>query len=663
MTYSIIGILAAIILLIINRDVICSGKDSEIKPTDRNYRIFLMGIMGYYVTDLLWGILEANRLTAVLFADTTVHFIAMAAAVMLWTRYVISYLDEQNLFSRFLRIAGILFMCFEAVVVAVNLFKPVLFWFDEEGAYHASGARYVTLIIQIILFFMTSVYTLTVTSKTQGTVKQRHMAIGFFGIAMVIFIAVQFFYPLLPFYAMGYMLGSCVLHSFVVEAEKEEYREELEAAIERDTRQKQELTESREALRDALKEAEGASKAKTVFLSNMSHEIRTPMNAIISLDRIAMKEPTASDKVKEYLEKIGSSAQHLLEIINDILDVSRIESGRMSVNNDRFSLSDSIDQINTIIGGQCRDKGLEYEYSAAMDTAGCYIGDAMKVRQIMINLLGNSVKFTPEGGKVSFTVKEGRRYGHKVVLIFEISDTGIGMSKEFMEHMYDAFSQEDASTVNKYGSTGLGMSITRSLVELMNGHIDVQSEKGKGTTFTVTIPFEEADGEPGQASTDKAAGQEGTGQASMDKAAQEHASETPGTAGEPVDLAGLRVLVAEDIDVNYEIMTLLLSDKNVQADRAENGKIAVQKFRDHEPGYYDAIFMDMRMPEMDGLEATRIIRAMDRQDAVDIPIIALTANAFDDDVQRSMQAGLNAHLSKPIEPDVMYRTLKSLVRK
>lgn len=417
-------------------------------------------------TDLLWGILEANRLTAVLFADTTVHFIAMAAAVMLWTRYVISYLDEQNLFSRFLRIAGILFMCFEAVVVAVNLFRPVLFWFDEEGAYHASGARYVTLIIQIILFFMTSVYTLTVTSKTQGTVKQRHMAIGFFGIAMVIFIAVQFFYPLLPFYAMGYMLGSCVLHSFVMEAEKEEYRKELEAAIER--------------------------------------------------------------------------------------------------------------------------------------------------------------------------------------------DTGIGMSIEFMEHMYDAFSQEDASTVNKYGSTGLGMSITRSLVELMNGHIDVQSEKGKGTTFTVTIPFEEAEGETEQ---------EGTGQASMDKAAQEHAGETPGTAGEPADIAGLRVLVAEDIDVNYEIMTLLLSDKKVQAERAENGKIAVQKFRDHEPGYYDAIFMDMRMPEMDGLEATRIIRAMDRQDAVDIPIIALTANAFDDDVQRSMQAGLNAHLSKPIEPDVMYRTLKSLVRK
>lgn len=249
MTYSIIGIIAAIILLIINRDVIWNSGETEISQVDRNYRAFLMGMMSYYVTDLLWGILEANRLTAVLFADTTIHFIAMAAAVMLWTRYVISYLDEQNLFSKFLYYAGLLFLGFEIIVVVINLFYPIMFWFDEDGAYHASSARYVTLAIQIILFLLTSIYTLVTTSKTKGTKRNRHMAIGAFGIAMVVCIAVQVFYPLLPFYAIGYMLGSCLLHSFVVEDEKAEYSRELEAAIEREMLQKEELAESREALK------------------------------------------------------------------------------------------------------------------------------------------------------------------------------------------------------------------------------------------------------------------------------------------------------------------------------------------------------------------------------------------------------------------------------
>ncbi len=645
MTYSIIGILAAIILLIINRDVIWNSGETETSQVNRNYRYFLMGIMSYYVTDLLWGILEANRLTAVLFADTTIHFIAMAAAVMLWTRYVISYLDEQNLFSRFLYYAGLLFLGFEIVVVIINLFYPIMFWFDEEGAYHASSARYVTLAVQIILFFLTACYTLIITSKTKGTKRHRHMAIGAFGIAMVICIAVQVFYPLLPFYAIGYMLGSCLLHSFVVEDEKAEYSRELEAAIEREKLQKEELAESREALKDALAEAERASKAKTSFLSNMSHEIRTPMNAIIGLNNIAMNEPTASDEVKEHLEKIGVSAQHLLGIINDILDMSRIESGHMSVINEEFSFADSIEQVNTMIGGQCKDKGLIYDYSVRGHVDDCYVGDAMKLKQILINILGNSVKFTPEGGTVSLTIGEGKRFDKKAVLTFVISDTGIGMSEWFISHLYDAFSQEDMSSTNKYGSTGLGMPITKSLVELMNGNIDVQSEKGKGTTFTVTVTLGTVENAKTITSDANAA-----------------AAGAEDQQAEQVDLSGKRILLAEDVDVNAEIMLMLLSQKGVLADRAENGKLALQMFEDHEPGYYDAILMDMRMPEMDGLEATRRIRATGREDAETIPVIALTANAFDEDVQRSMQAGLNAHLSKPVEPELLYKTLGALVK-
>ena len=273
MTYSIIGILAAIILLIINRDVLWKADRAALTSTQKSYRSFLFGVMAYYITDMLWGILESHNLTPVLYADTVVHFIAMAAAVMLWTRYVVIYLEEKNRFGSLLYYAGGMFLVFEVIVVIINFFYPVLFWFDESGAYHAGTLRYVTLAIQIILFLMTSVYTMFVTSRAEGKVKHRHMTIGLFGIAMTLLIGVQVFYPLLPFYAVGYMLGTCVLHSFVVEDEKEEYRRELEKSIERECLQKEELSESRQALSEALAAAENANKAKTAFLSNMSHEI------------------------------------------------------------------------------------------------------------------------------------------------------------------------------------------------------------------------------------------------------------------------------------------------------------------------------------------------------------------------------------------------------
>ena len=536
-----------------------------------------------------------------------------------------------------------------------------------------------------------------------------------------------------------------------------------------DAETRDQMAQSR-ALSDALAVAEEASRAKTAFLSNMSHEIRTPMNAIIGLDSIALADEGVPERTREHLEKIGSSARHLLGIINDVLDVSRIEAGRMAVKNEAFSFSRLLEQVNTIISSQCADKGLEYRCKINGTVDDSYIGDDTKLRQALVNVLGNAVKFTPAGGSVELTVERTARFAGRSTLRFTISDTGVGISEDYLPKIFDTFSQEDSTSANKYGSTGLGLAITKSMVEMMNGTIEVESEKGVGTTFVVTVTL--ADTEGGAAdpadiemqphemsvlvidddhvacehaklvltevgiSTDLASsgaeavdmvrvrgarrepydlilvdwkmpdmdGVETTRQirsiagddsaiiiltaynwddvleealhAGVDsfvakplfatnvieqfqRALKKRAATSERRAR--ADLAGRRVLLAEDVEINAEIMIELMSTRDVAVEHAENGKVAVEMFESHEPGYYDAVLMDMRMPEMNGLEATMAIRAMDRADAKSVPIIALTANAFDEDVQKSLQAGLTAHLSKPVEPAVLFETLEVLI--
>ncbi len=392
-----------------------------------------------------------------------------------------------------------------------------------------------------------------------------------------------------------------------------------------------------QALSDALSAAEGANRAKTAFLSNMSHEIRTPMNAIIGLARIALNDPTVSDSSRVYLEKIGTSADHLLSIINDILDMSRIEAGRMTLHQEAFSLSALLEQVNGMIGGQCRDKGLAWHRELIGKAEDYYIGDDRKLRQALINILGNAVKFTPRGGSVDFTAERTAHYAGKSVFRFTVRDTGVGMTEEFLPKLFDPFAQEDAAAKTEYGSIGLGMSITKSIVEMMNGELQVESKKNAGTCITLTVTLSDSE-------------QPLSDEGSIDPKAQTKTG-----------LRGRRLLLAEDMDINAEIIEMVLGRREMEADRAVNGRAAVELFAERPRGYYAAILMDMRMPEMDGIEAARAIRAMDREDAKTIPIIALTANAFDEDVQRSLQAGLNAHLTKPVDADQLFETLESLI--
>lgn len=524
-----------------------------------------------------------------------------------------------------------------------------------------------------------------------------------------------------------------------------------------------------EALSVALKTAEEASRAKTAFLSNMSHEIRTPMNAIIGLDSLALRKDDLSADTKEYLEKIGASARHLLGLINDILDMSRIESGRIVLRKEEFSFRQMLEQINTMVMAQCNEKGLKYECKLTGGVADHYIGDDMKLKQVLINILSNAIKFTDAPGSITFGIERTNVFDDQSTIKFEIKDTGIGMDKSFIPRIFDSFTQEDGSRNNKYGSTGLGMAIAKNIVELMNGTISVESEKGVGTQFTVVITLkncehsdidsnyinfsdlrilivddEEVAAEHAKLVLDEAgiksdvafSGAEALSMLEVAHTKQEHYNlvlldwkmpemdglevakeirkrydnETtviiltsfnwdeimdealhagvdsflskPLFASNVIDeferiarknnmslfkekqreeLKGKRILIAEDMEINAEIMKEVLSIKEAVTEHAANGKIALDMFAGSEEFYYDAILMDVRMPEMDGLEATAEIRKLDRKDSATVPIIAMTANAFDEDVQRSLQVGMNAHLSKPVEPERLYQCLEELI--
>ena len=392
-----------------------------------------------------------------------------------------------------------------------------------------------------------------------------------------------------------------------------------------------------QALIEALVAAENANNAKTAFLSNMSHEIRTPMNAIIGLDRLALRNENLDEETRDYLKKIGESASHLLGLINDILDMSRIESGRMVLKKEVFPLRDILEQINTMVMSQCEDKGLKYHCRIKSNVAEYYIGDDMKLKQVLINILSNAIKFTEAPGRVKLTVECVSVYREKSSIKFVISDTGIGMDESFIPKIFDTFSQEDSNRNNKFGSTGLGMAITKNIIDVMNGTITVKSRKGEGTEFTVIITFNNCSRSDGAETGEEF------------------------EAKPRADLNGCRILLAEDVFINAEIMNEILKVKGAETDYAETGAVALKKFSSSEPGHYDAVLMDVRMPEMDGLEATSRIRALDRPDARIVPIVAMTANAFDEDVQRSMQAGMNAHLSKPVEPEKLYQTLEELI--
>lgn len=394
-------------------------------------------------------------------------------------------------------------------------------------------------------------------------------------------------------------------------------------------------TEAKEMMHKASIMAEEASKAKTEFLSHMSHDIRTPINGIMGMTTIAKKVENNPEKTKECLEKIDGASQHLLSLVNDVLDMSRIESGRVTISSEPVNLLGIFDNCASIVKGQLTGRNLNFVTQFNLPNANVF-GDELHLRQIIINILGNAIKFTPDGGTITFKADEIASDGEEAKVRMIFSDTGIGMKASFLEQIWEPFSQEDGGSRTTYKGTGLEMAITKRFVDLMGGNISVESVEGKGSVFTVDISFliNSIDAKP--------------------EAEKEVSADS---------LDGISILLVEDNELNLEIAVEIFEDAGAKVETAENGKIALEKFIASEKGKYDVILMDVMMPVMNGLDATKAIRAVERTDAVEIPIIAMTANAFENDIKQCRDAGMDAHLSKPINVATSIKTIANFIKK
>ena len=392
------------------------------------------------------------------------------------------------------------------------------------------------------------------------------------------------------------------------------------------------LTYLNQRLRASVLREREANSAKTDFLSRMSHDMRTPLNAILGFTSIAREEPELAPGVRADLEKIDSSGRYLLSLINDVLDMSKIESGKIELHEESVAVQAYLESAALVFSAMGEQRGIDLRTDFAVPSGQCLQMDSLRMKQIFSNLLSNAFKFSAPGASVLWSVAEKDLGGGQFELTSVVRDQGCGMSADFLAHLFEPFTQEHNVHAGETQGTGLGLAIVKRLVDLMGGRIAVTSEPEHGSTFTVAIPCREGAPVPAEPSPKAAAAAEAL-------------------------LAGRRVLLCEDNALNRQIAAMLLGSRQMQVETAENGLEGVELFRRSAVGYYDAVLMDIRMPLMDGLQCTRAIRALDRPDAGTVPIIAMTANAYDEDIRNSREAGMNAHLAKPIEPAVLFETL------
>ena len=626
--YAYIGAFCAVVIAIVRNRV----KSTEYKETvDAMFCKALLFFIAFCAVDAVWGIIgtqaAGHRIAYVL---STYGFHIMAAwASFVCSAYVLDHLNLRGGSRRFFQYVRFVLICAQMVLIFQNIYTGLFFVIDENAVYHSGILRAVSFWLQFCHYIPIIIYLLV---HLPGKKKSRETAYAYrssliFSVLPLIFGILQMRYPDGPFYSLGFLITAVTMYAFNVTEQREAYLEGYYAA--------EEAEKSRAQIEAALERAEAANDAKTVFLANMSHDIRTPINGIMGMVTLAQKEPM-SETLSTYLRKIDIASHHLLSLVNDVLDMSRIERGKTEIVCEPTDVRIIVDNCTSIIQGQLENRTLEFHKVCSDLRHPRVKADVLHIRQILINILGNAVKFTPDGGSISFETRELTFNGTHGCYEFVIRDTGIGMSPEFQEHIFEAFSQESGGSRGKYQGTGLGMTITKQFVTLMGGTIAVESAPGKGSTFTVCLPLEVDFSErPESADADRA---------------------------EAAGIKGLRILLVEDNELNMEIASTILQEEGAIITEAENGAIAVKRFSEQSAGSFDVILMDIMMPEMNGYEATRAIRAADHADAKTIPIIAMTANAYAEDKIKAMEAGMDAHTAKPIDYPELVSVITSLLR-
>ncbi len=528
------------------------------------------------------------------------------------------------------------------IMVVATPFTGALYWFNADGMYQR-GPLYPVYALLNYFYYAESIIDLLVIMLNRKEKEERYafrtmlislvMLIGAYMNSSVIPSGTIF--PFMPFCSV---VTTMLAFYFIATKDSEKYKQEQDRK-----------------LREAMKEAQEANQAKSAFLSRVSHDIRTPMNAIINLTELARKEPD-HDVANQYLDQISVSGKFLLGLINDILDMSKIESGELELHNEPLTRKEFLNTVDTVVMPLMDEHHINFhtEVNPGQYTISV---DKLRFNQIFFNLLSNAAKFTPDGGDVWFEVNNLEPKGNRLPIKFVVRDNGIGMSEEFQKNLFQPFQQEHNELSDKRQGSGLGLSIVKSLVDAMGGTITVKSKKGEGTEFVVLLEVEilareNADGTPIYESAEAEA-----------EAADKAADKAAAAADRAESLKGMRVLLVEDNEVNSYVARIILEQAGIVVTEAVNGKAALETFSASEPNSFDAILMDVRMPVMDGLEATRKIRALDRPDAADIPIIAMTADAFTEERKQTFEAGMNYHLTKPIDTKQLYGVLASCPRR
>ena len=611
---ALIGVLASLILVIVNYDILFQRNKNQNIPAVKIYKHFLYAVLAYYITDTLWGVFHELDLFKLLFVNVVLYYIVMAAGILTWTRYVVTYLGEENKFIKLLLWTGRIFFVTIALASLASIFTPVLFWFDETGEYHACPARYAQLIFQIVLFLLTAAYTFIATLRLEGTIKRRHQTICLFGLIIAVSLILQLEFLFIPMYTIGYMLGTCLLHTFVISERVEEYRRA-----------------SLESLRREKEAAEKASQAKSEFLSNMSHEIRTPINAVLGMNELILRE-CDDDNILSYAENVRSSGNTLLGLINDILDFSKIEAGKIEIIPVEYDLSSTLNDMVIMIHNRSDDKGLTFNVDFDQNIPKQLFGDEVRIKQVITNILTNAVKYT-ETGSVTFSVRFDPCDDdpESIVMHVKVKDTGIGIKPEDMEKLFSKFERIEEKRNRNIEGTGLGMTITKNLLDMMGSSLQVESTYGVGTTFFFDLRQKVVKWEP-----------LGDYRTSVHMLLKEHKKyKEKFTAPEAT------VLVVDDNPMNLMVFKSLLKRTKIIIETANSGDEALAMAQSK---MYDMIFLDHMMPGKDGIETLHELRAQTDGPNEATVTVCLTANAISGAREQYLAAGFNNYLTKPIHP-------------